>query len=343
MNNTSIHPKVSIITLTYNHEKYISQCIDSALNQTYQNWEMIILNDGSTDQTANIAHQKMQSDSRIKLINQENKGIFNLADNYNKALSFANGEYIAILEGDDLWYPQKLELQINAFKNNPKTILSWGQGNIIDGNGRLRETGIPKLNSPLSPILQQFCPVNINLFFMTIVSALSICIKKTALLEIGGFSKVDRMPTIDLPTLLNLSLKGEFFFIPQILGAWRNYANQTTKTFPIELTEQYYELVRNFINKNSEDVIIQKIQQNSKIEQYHKRQIVISYSRSGRYKLIRGEFKDARTDYWNSIKNEPFIAFSWKIRSIIGIIFSLLHLNIENFAKILGRKYYTRN
>jgi glycosyltransferase involved in cell wall biosynthesis len=92
-------PLVSIITPTYNHQDYIAECIDSVIHQSYSNWEMIIIDDGSSDNTLSIARLFEKKNNRIKVYTQENIGIFRLAETYNKALGMAKGEYIAILEG----------------------------------------------------------------------------------------------------------------------------------------------------------------------------------------------------------------------------------------------------
>ena len=82
-------PLVSIITPTYNHEKYIGDCIRSVQDQTYTNWEMIIVDDGSTDRTFTIAQTSADSHDRIKLCTQKNLGIFRLGETYNFALALS--------------------------------------------------------------------------------------------------------------------------------------------------------------------------------------------------------------------------------------------------------------
>ena len=119
----AVHPVVSIITPTYNHEGYIAQCIESVLSQTYPHWEQIIIDDGSSDRTGDIASQ--YKDERIKYIRQNNRGIWRLGELYNEALRLAKGEYIAILEGDDFWPSNKLELQLKAHFGS-SAVLSWG-------------------------------------------------------------------------------------------------------------------------------------------------------------------------------------------------------------------------
>jgi len=107
---------VSVITPAYNCSDYIEECIESVLNQTYQNWEMIIVNDKSTDNTQSIIESYVKKDSRIKLYNQEkNSGA---AFARNKALELSQGRLIAFLDSDDAWKVSKLERQLEfMFKN----------------------------------------------------------------------------------------------------------------------------------------------------------------------------------------------------------------------------------
>ncbi|TPG44663.1 glycosyltransferase family 2 protein [Flavobacterium pectinovorum] len=107
---------VSIIIPTYNTEKFIGLTLQSVQNQSYQNWEMILVDDASTDKTVKIINDFAEKDNRIKL--------FQLAKNSgngvarNVALEKATGKYIAYLDADDLWFPMKLEKQIQFLKDN---------------------------------------------------------------------------------------------------------------------------------------------------------------------------------------------------------------------------------
>ncbi|WP_346920350.1 glycosyltransferase family 2 protein [Clostridium sp. UBA7339] len=107
---------VSVITPAYNCEKYIKECMDSVINQTYQNWEMIIVNDKSTDNTKEIVEEYIKRDSRIMIYNQEvNTGA---AVARNKAIEISRGRFIAFLDSDDAWKSNKLERQINFMIDN---------------------------------------------------------------------------------------------------------------------------------------------------------------------------------------------------------------------------------
>ncbi|MGB7844942.1 MAG: glycosyltransferase family A protein, partial [Candidatus Acidiferrum sp.] len=132
MNSSS--PLVSIITPTYNHEKFIGPCIESVLNQTYPNWEQLIIDDGSTDRTAQVIGG--YADPRIRYFAQNNQGIDALAHTYNRALNEARGELIGILEGDDLWPADKLSTMVPAFLDKD-TILAYGIPREINTLGKL--------------------------------------------------------------------------------------------------------------------------------------------------------------------------------------------------------------
>lgn len=107
---------VSIITPAYNCEKFISKTIESVLSQTYPHWEMIVVNDCSSDTTGQIAQKYASYDKRIKYIKLEyNSGA---AVARNVAMSMAKGQYIAFLDSDDLWLPDKLSTQIKFMQDN---------------------------------------------------------------------------------------------------------------------------------------------------------------------------------------------------------------------------------
>jgi len=113
---TSKEPKVSIIMPAYNAGLYIEQSILSVLNQTYKNFELIVVNDFSTDTTLKIIQKYNLIDNRIILINNsENLGV---VDSRNKAIDLATGTYIAFLDSDDIWLPFKLEKQIAFMSEN---------------------------------------------------------------------------------------------------------------------------------------------------------------------------------------------------------------------------------
>jgi len=110
------NPLISVITPNYNNSKYISKTIESVLSQTYQNWEMIIIDDCSNDGSYEIALEYSKKDSRICVYcMNNNKGS---AACRNKAIELSKGEYLAFLDSDDLWLPEKLEKQLLFMEKN---------------------------------------------------------------------------------------------------------------------------------------------------------------------------------------------------------------------------------
>lgn len=109
-------PEISVITPAYNSERYIAVTIESVINQTFRNWEMIVVDDGSDDHTKDIVLSYAQADSRIRYFNLEkNSGRPAVPRNY--AVEKSLGTFVAFLDSDDIWLPEKLSYQLNFMKN----------------------------------------------------------------------------------------------------------------------------------------------------------------------------------------------------------------------------------
>ena len=332
-------PLVSVISPAYNHEKYIAECIRSVQSQTYTNWEMIIIDDGSTDSTFSIATQFAREDTRIRAFTQKNVGIFRLKESYNFALSQSVGKYIAILECDDVWLPEKLQLQVKALEDNPQCVLSWGKTYSATDDLAHRYTLAPAddkdpdlyINKPPGKFLERLMQMGIP--------ALTLVIRREVLLEAGGFIQDFGLPLVDMPTILELVMRGEFSYIDKPLGYWRVYPNQVTKNYTIQMTKGMYSLFLSIIQRYPE-VCIQYGLTREKVDKQFQNRLTISYSRSGRYKLIRKDFKGAREDYFHSISSYGLKQPVWKIRSLVGIFFSYLKMDVEWLSKLMGRDSY---
>ena len=126
-----MNPKVTVIIPLYNHAKFVAEAIQSALEQTYQNIELIIVDDCSTDNSVDII--KTFVDNRITiLVNEINIGA---SATVNKIINMAKGEYIALLNSDDIWMPDKLEKQLAFLENNLKYVAVFSYAEIIDEDG----------------------------------------------------------------------------------------------------------------------------------------------------------------------------------------------------------------
>lgn len=124
-------PTISVIMPAYNAASFIESAIRSVMRQTYQNWELLVLDDRSTDETASIAEKLASQDSRIRVIRrEENSG--GAAKVRNQGITLARGEYIAFLDSDDEWLPEKLERQLAAMGSADFCYTSYA---VIDAAG----------------------------------------------------------------------------------------------------------------------------------------------------------------------------------------------------------------
>lgn len=145
-------PKVSVLMPVYNAEKYLVQAVDSILNQTFRDWELIIINDGSTDSSRQLLERI--DDNRIIIIdNEQNLG---LIKTLNKGIDLCKGTYIARMDADDISLPDRLGKQVHFMDNNPDYIMCGTNALVIDNDGEV--TG--KIRNLISNELLQ-----INLLF----------------------------------------------------------------------------------------------------------------------------------------------------------------------------------
>jgi glycosyltransferase involved in cell wall biosynthesis len=122
--------KVSIIMPAYNQERFVAQAIESVLGQTFQDWELVVVDDGSTDATAEVVLQ--YSDPRICYFKQENRGV---SAARNLGLAKGRGEYLAFLDADDTYFPRKLEAQVKCLEHNSSAGLAYSSRITIDQHG----------------------------------------------------------------------------------------------------------------------------------------------------------------------------------------------------------------
>ena len=163
---------VSIITPMYNASRFVAQTIETVLAQTYPHWEMIVVNDGSKDNCAEIVDGFAQKDNRIKLIHQDNAGS---AAARNNALRNSLGKYICFLDADDIWHPNFLEEQL-MFMKTQNALVVTSSYNMIDEDGKIcmkpfivpksiKKSDLLKVNS-MSCLTTIYDVENLGLFFL---------------------------------------------------------------------------------------------------------------------------------------------------------------------------------
>lgn len=124
---------LTVLMPVYNSGKYLAEAVESVLDQSFKDFEFLIINDGSTDGSLGILKEYAKKDKRIKIINQENKG---LIQSLNKGLEIAQGEYIARMDADDVALPERLTRQYTFLKKNPDHVVVGGSFISIDSSGK---------------------------------------------------------------------------------------------------------------------------------------------------------------------------------------------------------------
>lgn len=218
---------VSIITPSYNSAKFIGKTIESVLDQIYQNWEMIIVDDVSPDNSNKIIEEYSKKDTRIKLIKlEQNSGA---AVARNRAIKESKGRYIAFLDADDMWKPEKLEKQIEFMRKN-NYAFTYTAYEKIDENGLVfGEIGVP-LKVSYNQLLK-ICVIG--------------CL--TAIYDVEKLGKV-YMPTNtkreDFATWLNILKKVDFAYgIKQNLSQYRVYKSQSSNK-KVKMAKENWKLYR---------------------------------------------------------------------------------------------------
>jgi len=318
---------VSIITATYNHENFIGKCVESVLAQTYPYWEQIIIDDGSTDRTGEIVAQ--YRDDRIKYVRQSHVGIWRLGETYNKALQYAQGEFIAVLEGDDFWPSYKLERQLPAFERQ-EVVLSWGRTIITNSEGETITISPKSLkwfrNRPKREILRK-------LLFQNFISACTAMCRKDALLFVGGFRQPGHAPQADYPTWLELSLVGEFQPVDEILGYWRRHEGQASMSLTLEMTRadscsidlfnRMPQELRDSIGLSVKELVIN-----------HQQRLAATHFYLGRIALIQGKWQKAREEFREALDRS---SSPTKVETLLGLICSYCKVDLEWAAMIMRR------
>ena len=226
---------VRIITPTYNSERFIAETILSVQAQTYQDWEMIIVDDCSTDKTAEIVASFQKKDSRIKYFyNSTNKGS---ALSRNLALQKAKGKWIAFLDSDDLWHPEKLEKQIEFMtKNN----YHFSYTNYCEIDENSKETGIlitgPKVIT--DKLMKAYCwPGCLTVMYDAE--------------KVGIMQTVDIRINEEYALWIKIAKKHNCYLLDENLAKYRRHNKSLTSQSYFKLIKWHYLMFRKSENRNA--------------------------------------------------------------------------------------------
>jgi glycosyltransferase involved in cell wall biosynthesis len=206
---------VSVIMPVFNGERFLRQAIESVFAQTYRNWELIAVNDGSTDGSAAIL---ADYGAKIRVFHhQENLGA---ASARNRAIFAARGEWLAFLDQDDLWAPDKLQRQLEAVAPGDTAIST--EARVIDENGAV-----------IRPIFSHGDNLEHSTLARTItlnpIYVLTVLIRRQAVLEVGALDAENRYGTDEWQLWMRLLARGHRFrFLPEVLASYRVHPGNTS-------------------------------------------------------------------------------------------------------------------
>lgn len=231
-------PLISIIMPAYNAERTIAESIQSVLAQTYTQWELLVINDGSKDQTSNVV--KSINDSRIILIEQENSGV---AKARNHGISKAKGELIAFLDSDDVWMKNKLEKQLTFLQANDFSIVYSKTYCLFEDTNTIKDCFVDvniKMEDAQKILVFDFVPI------------LTVLLYKNVLDDIGTFD-LSLQGTEDWDLWIRILQKHSIGYMDEFLTIYRITANSLSRNLEKHMREELkvYEKHKKLYNATS--------------------------------------------------------------------------------------------
>ena len=237
-NQISVNPLVSVVTIFLNAEKFIEEAIASVLSQSYDDWELLLIDDGSTDNSTEIAQQyaKQYPDKVLYLDHKRHK---NLGKSTSRNLGIYNsrGKYIAFLDADDVWLPQKLEKQVAILESHPEAAMVYGNTLYwYSWTGRsedIEHDYIPSLGVKLDSLIPP--PSLFAGFFgngVTIPCPCSVLVRRNIALEVDGFDESIQQLYEDQAFYAKIFLNRLVFAES---GCWQKYRQHADSSWHLSL------------------------------------------------------------------------------------------------------------
>lgn len=239
-------PLVSICIPTYNGVPFIYESLQSAISQSYENLEILISDDGSTDDTLNVV--KSFTDHRIRVVlNRNNHGV---CGNFLNCVNNARGKYIKILCQDDLIYRDCVSKEVLAFETNPSVSVVTGASNVIDSNGEVlitrRKYRIEKLISGIEFAKKSFMIARNSYGEPTITMFKTEEVRKE-----GIYDEESPLFVMDWDACLSLSYSGNVYYIPDIIAAFRVDKSSTSVKLDTSNRSKIYQMYMRLFEKHS--------------------------------------------------------------------------------------------
>lgn len=273
-------PLVSVVIATYNMGQYVSTAIDSVLQQDYPELEVVIVDDGSTDDTPERLAQ-YKEDRRVRAFQQDNAG---QTVAKNRGLRETRGELIGFCDADNYWLQGKLPTQVNAFAQRPDLGVVYGELKFIDGEGN--DLPAPSIKRHSGRITAQLLLDNFVTFNTTLIP-------RQILEEVGGFDESLRM-AIDYDLWLRISVRYEFLYLPQPLVAYRIWGGQMSHRTG-ERFDNFFRLFEKFLANYGDCVTPAEIRKGW----------AHTYVSRGRWRASQKQYAGALSDYFQAFRYRP--------------------------------------
>ena len=209
-------PKISVLMPVYNAEKYLKDSVNSILNQTFTDFEFIIIDDCSTDKSLEILKNFANMDKRIRLFT--NSDNLRICKTLNKGIDYANGKYIVRMDADDYSYPERLKIQYHFMESNPDFVVSGGYIEVCDENLKSIKERKYKLNNE---------DIRKNMFFFNPFAHPAVIYVTNAVKEIGYYNN-DLADAEDYELYFRLGRIGKFGNVAKKLIKYRINQNQVS-------------------------------------------------------------------------------------------------------------------
>ena len=290
-----MNPKVSICIPTYNRKDYLKETLDSIFSQTYKDYEIVIVDDGSTDGTEEMIKKCGKS---ISYYWQKNAGE---AATKNKLVELSNGKFITLIDSDDLLMPDAVERMVNAIESQPDEVIAYGPYIRIDENGKNIGRCERKLYSGF---------VTRYLFGNIFVHSCGSMYSKKIFLELGGRDESLKVCS-DYEFWLRASLKYRFIALPEPTFKRRRHMENLSKVSSQNCLTELQVLERFYYEKGGKDVIPPKIAMRRLSEEMY---------RVGKCALREGKIDEAKNYFNLSLCRYPNIksALCWVKASVIN-------------------------
>jgi glycosyltransferase involved in cell wall biosynthesis len=280
--------KLSVIIASYNHEKYIEKTLKSIEEQTFQDFEIIIIDDGSPDGTVEAAKR---ANTRAKIIVQENQGVDAAR---NRGIEMAQGQYMCFIDSDDLEIPDRFERQVKMLDSDPETGLVFADVLIIDSNDKV----LNKM-SEVYPVLPGDVAVNIIKHYCFIPFA-TVMVRRDIFLHTGLFNAYRQ--AMGHTKWIEIAHLSKVAYDSKPLACWRKHTSNTSRATK---KEDYYEWTRIELTKVLDKYpdLRQKVGEKAIRKRFAK-----SHFLTGFFMAVEGDIKKARHYYYKALKMDPLNA-----------------------------------